>query len=83
MEVTKPPMGDIALTNSVGNVLPEARLREIRGVLRHYNWSTERPQLVQRLSELSVHGDVDAAAQTGTFYDYVHMGWVIAKVVAS
>lgn len=81
MEVKQAPYGDIALENRVGNALPPERLAQIRGILRHFNWTTERPHVVLQLAEIEVYGDVDGAAQVGSFYDYRHQGWVVAKVV--
>lgn len=79
--VEKPPYGDITLECRIGNPIPNDRQLQIRGILRHFNWKTERVSVVMRLAEIDVHGDVDAEAQMGTFYDYRSQGWFVVRVV--
>lgn len=73
----------IVLENRIGNPLTPERLRQIEAILRHFNWKTERAALVEALSQVSVHGDVDAIRGEGSFYDYRQQGWVVARVVAA
>jgi hypothetical protein len=77
----KPPYGDIALENRVGNKLSYERMQQIRKTLLHFNWCSERASLLLQLSMIDVYGDVDHEAQTGSFYDYREQGWIVARVV--
>lgn len=78
------PYGRVVLEcGKVGNPISDPRQRQIRSLLMHFNWKTERASLLQALADIDVHGDVDHAFQMGTFYDYREQGWIAARVVAA
>lgn len=82
MPESEGPYARIVLEHGqVGNALSDARERQIRSLLRHFNWKTERARLLKALDEIDVRGEIDAEKREGSFYDYREQGWLIARVV--